>query len=234
MLYMFRMFPAPGSVAPLPLVWYPLTQKNHPCAFYLQHFRVMASHLHIICSIPEPQPSTCDLFVAFRSRILPNKIPRYYLCTTCMLFAYCLCTSMIICISFPLIYDQQRIYKLLRCNPTIYIYLFIYIIHCMPECNLYTAHSVPIYYIPLSYSSTTDKLHHFPHPLHPPSHKGQPHTLITWVPHTTNKYVHEYIYIIIYMIIIYIHMYIIYIHMYIIYIHMYMYVEYHIFYVLAT
>ena len=106
MLYMFRMFPAPGSVAPLPLVWYPLTQKNHPCAFYLQHFRVMASHLHIICSIPEPQPSTCDLFVAFRSRILPNKIPRYYLCTTCMLFAYCLCTSMIICISFPLIYDQ--------------------------------------------------------------------------------------------------------------------------------
>jgi hypothetical protein len=41
-----------------PLVWYPpYPQKN----------RATASHMHAICSMSEPQPSTCNLFAAFES-----------------------------------------------------------------------------------------------------------------------------------------------------------------------
>ena len=103
--YLIYVFPVPGSEAtpsPSIMVWYHPPKKNRPFALTLQHFRP----LHAICSISWPQPSTCHLFAAFKSRIL----------------------------------------------------------------------RVPIYYhiLPLSYSSTTDKLHQ---PSHFPRERGQPHTL---------------------------------------------------------
>ena len=66
-----RVFPVPSSVAPLPMVWYPPSLPKHlPFAWYLQHLRVTASHLHAMCSISEPQPSTCTLFAAVESHML--------------------------------------------------------------------------------------------------------------------------------------------------------------------
>ena len=50
-------------------------------------------------------------------------------------------------------------------------HIWSYYIFAMPFCNLYTTHSVPYYHmLPLSYSSTTDKLHQPPHPPPPTSH----------------------------------------------------------------
>ena len=53
------------------------------CYFMLfQHFRVTASHLHAIYIISERQPSTCNLFAAFKSHILYSaKYLWDYLCT---------------------------------------------------------------------------------------------------------------------------------------------------------
>ena len=85
--------------------------------------------MHAICSISEPQPSTCNLFAAFKSPILPAK----YLSTTYVLAACCLHVTYLF-ISSPVrhTYDQQRIYTLLIRNPTLRLYLT----HCMPVCNL--------------------------------------------------------------------------------------------------
>ena len=48
------------------------------------------------------------------------------------------------------------------------------ITHCMPACNLYTTRSAPIYYhiLPVSLSSTIDKLHQPPHPRIPQTTRG--------------------------------------------------------------
>ena len=56
------------------------------CYFMLfQHFRVTASHLHAIYIISERQPSTCNLFAAFKSHILYSaKYLWDYLCTICI------------------------------------------------------------------------------------------------------------------------------------------------------
>ena len=54
--------PPPNGMVP------PLPPKTF--AWYLQHLRVTASHLHAMCSISEPQPSTCTLFAAVESHML--------------------------------------------------------------------------------------------------------------------------------------------------------------------
>ena len=93
-----------GSVMVPPPQWYgtpplPFPPKKLPFACYLQHFRVTASHLHPICSISEPQPSTC-LFAAFKGYILPTKylnvLPACYLHIT----------YVHLCIAFPLMYNH--------------------------------------------------------------------------------------------------------------------------------
>ena len=94
------LFPVPGSVAPhhppngmVPPHYPP--QKKH-FEYYLQHFRVMASHLHAICSIPKPH-----LFVAFNSHTLPTK----YLGTTNYVLPAC-CLHITYIHMFFLLYDQ--------------------------------------------------------------------------------------------------------------------------------
>ena len=63
---------------------YPLPRKDHIDMLF-QHFRVTASHLHAIYIISERQPSTCNLFAAFKSHILYSaKYLWDYLCTICI------------------------------------------------------------------------------------------------------------------------------------------------------
>ena len=149
------MFPVPGSVAPpsSPMVWYPLfPQKNIPFACYLEHIY--------------------SIFTAIESRILPAK----FLSTNYVLPACCLHIKYIhLCISFPLICDQYRIYILLICNPTLHLY----ITHCMPVCSLsWRTYILPYTVLPESYSYTPDKLHQPPIPPPPtPEGSGQRHTL---------------------------------------------------------
>ena len=65
-----------------PIVWqciyiytysrFPVRYPRLPTVCYLQHSRVTAFHLHAICSVSKPRPSTCTLFTAFESRMLPT------------------------------------------------------------------------------------------------------------------------------------------------------------------
>ena len=106
----------------------PFRPKNIPFPSYLQHFRVTASHLHAICSLSEPQPSTCNLSAAFKSR----KIPRCWLCTTCMLSTHDLYTSMYVFPTYIYIYIYKYIYIYIRTIAYLYTthmwsyYIFIY------------------------------------------------------------------------------------------------------------
>ena len=152
-IYLY-MFPVPGSVAP------PMVPRPFPNCF----------HLHAICSISEPQPFTCNLCAAFQSRILPYKISRCYLCTTCMLSTYYL-YIIHVHMYFSHLYTTNSV----SINYS-YVILLSYITLCTPVCNLYTTHSV----LPLSYSSTTDKLHQPPIPP-PPTPQGEGGTNDTYV-----------------------------------------------------
>ena len=114
-----HVFPVPGSVAPpsSPMVWYPLfPQKNIPFACYLEHIY--------------------SIFTAIESRILPAK----FLSTNYVLPACCLHIKYIhLCISFPLICDQYRIYILLIMQS--YLTFIYYPLHaCMQPimAHLYT------------------------------------------------------------------------------------------------
>ena len=164
----------------------------------LQHFRVTASHLHAICSISEPQAATCNLFAAFQSHVFPAKYlatTLYYLHAVYILPIYIYHhLSMYV---FPLIYDQQRIYTLLICNPTLScLYMFIYYpLHaCMQPTYIPLMARLFLAYI---VQSTTDKLHQLPHPPHPPHHRGrgQPHTLPIQILHAKDKDAHVCVYI---------------------------------------
>ena len=70
-IYMYDVCSRFSVRCPLPQ-WYgiPSAKKNRSLACYLQHLRVTASHLHAMCSISEPQPSTCTLFAAVESHML--------------------------------------------------------------------------------------------------------------------------------------------------------------------
>ena len=75
----------PGSLPP-PMGWhprYPIPPKNRPFAYYFQQLKFRESHVHAICSISEPQPSTSTLFAAFQSYMLPTYDLRAVHVSTC-------------------------------------------------------------------------------------------------------------------------------------------------------